>query len=73
MFTASSLKELAFCTANTSMDELAGAGVITHGDEVAWRRFNTNLDIFIIKLPAVRLEAFADLMNRKRSSQGIAA
>lgn len=69
MITASDLKALAYATANTSMDELAGAGVIKHGDNSSWRRFNDNLDIFIIKLPADRLAAFADLMNRKTASQ----
>lgn len=73
MFTAALLKELAYCAANTSMDELAGAGVIKHGDQSSWRRFNDNLDIFIIKLPADRLAAFADLMNRKTGSQSAAA
>lgn len=65
MITASNLKALAYATANTSLEDLMKAGVIPTGDNSSWRRFNDNLDIFIIKLPAARLEAFADLMNRK--------
>lgn len=73
MISAAELKALAYATANTSMDELAGAGVIKHGDNSSWRRFNDSLDIFIIKLPADRLEAFADLMRRKTNSFEVAA
>jgi hypothetical protein len=65
MITATDLKALAYAAANTSFDDLMKAGVIPTGDNSSWRRFNDNLDIFIIKLPAPRLEAFADLMNRK--------
>jgi hypothetical protein len=65
MISAADLKALAFATANTSREELTEAGIIPTGDNSAWHRFNDNLDIFIIKLPAPRLEAFANLMNRK--------
>lgn len=65
MITASDLKALAYATANTGMDELSAAGVIPYGDQSSWRRFNDNLDIFIIKLPSDRLEKFAGLMNVK--------
>jgi hypothetical protein len=73
MISASELKALAYATANTSMDELSGAGVIRQDDHSSWSRFNSNLDIFIIKLPAESLEAFAALMNRKTNSFEVAA
>ncbi len=75
MITASDLKAVAYAAANTSMDELAAAGVIKYGDQSLWRRFNDNLDIFIIKLPADRLEKFTHFMNEKAglSSLSVAA
>ena len=53
MITATQLRDFAFFLSNTSRWELEKAGIITPGPsgDTAWKRFNNDFDVFVIKLP----------------------
>lgn len=65
MLAASNLKDIAFFLSNTSRWELEKAGIITEGPsgDTAWKRFNNDFDVFVLKLPADRLNALTDMIN----------
>jgi hypothetical protein len=65
MITATQLRDFAFFLSNTSRWELEKAGIITPGPsgDTAWKRFNNDFDVFVIKLPAERLGALADMIS----------
>lgn len=60
------LTALARFYANTNRWDLEAAGVITAGPsgDVAWKRFNHNFDIFIIKLTDEKRTALVGMVNR---------
>lgn len=59
------IRRFAFAAANIDRSELESYGVIEQHDDDKWRRFNNNIDIFILKLSAHRLLSFTSLMNHK--------
>ncbi len=63
--TAAELYRLASVWANISRDMLVHAGVIDEGASggSSWKRFNDDPIVFILKLPANRLEALAKLLS----------
>ncbi|MDW9473176.1 hypothetical protein [Sinorhizobium meliloti] len=65
MITATQLRDLAFFLSNTSRWELEKAGIITPGPsgDAAWKRFNNDFDVFVIKLSAEKLVALADMIS----------
>jgi hypothetical protein len=65
MITASQLRDFAFFLSNTSRWELEKAGIITPGPsgDTAWKRFNNDFDVFVIKLSAEKLSALADMIS----------
>ncbi len=65
MITAAQLRDFAFFLSNTSRWELEKAGIITPGPsgDTAWKRFNNDFDVFVIKLSAEKLSALADMIS----------
>jgi hypothetical protein len=65
MITATQLRDLAYFLSNTSRWELEKAGIISQGPsgDTAWKRFNNDFDVFVIKLSAERLSALADMIS----------
>ncbi len=60
---ADQLLSLARAWANTSKDDLIGAGVITGNEGGSdWTRFNSDPIMFILKLPRDRREALCRLL-----------
>lgn len=64
MITVSQLRDFAFFLSNTSRWELEKAGIITPGPsgDTAWKRFNNDFDVFVIKLSAEKLGALSDMI-----------
>ncbi|QKN14751.1 hypothetical protein HR059_09835 [Sinorhizobium meliloti WSM1022] len=64
MITAAQLRDFAFFLSNTSRWELEKAGIIAPGPsgDTAWKRFNNDLDVFVIKLSAEKLKAMTDMI-----------
>ncbi|ASP77439.1 hypothetical protein CN138_09270 [Sinorhizobium meliloti] len=64
MITAAQLRDFAFFLSNTSRWELEKAGIIAPGPsgDTAWKRFNNDFDVFVIKLSAAKLKALADMI-----------
>jgi hypothetical protein len=65
MITASQLRDLAYFLSNTSRWELVKADIISEGPsgDTAWRRFNNDFDVFVIKLSGEELAALTDMIN----------
>ncbi|PDT55069.1 MULTISPECIES: hypothetical protein [Sinorhizobium] len=65
MITATQLRDLAFFLSNTSRWELEKAGIITPGPsgDTAWKRFNNDFDVFVIKLSGEKLAALTDMIK----------
>ncbi|MDW9722134.1 hypothetical protein GOB91_07160 [Sinorhizobium meliloti] len=64
MITTTQLRDFAFFLSNTSRWELEKAGIISPGPsgDTAWKRFNNDFDVFVIKLSAEKLTAMADMI-----------
>ncbi|MDX0406915.1 hypothetical protein GOC62_18795 [Sinorhizobium medicae] len=64
MITAAQLRDFAFFLSNTSRWELEKAGIIAPGPsgDTAWKRFNNDFDVFVIKLSAEKLAAMTDMI-----------
>ncbi|MDX0789260.1 hypothetical protein GOD70_22490 [Sinorhizobium medicae] len=64
MITAAQLRDFAFFLSNTSRWELEKAGIIAPGPsgDTAWKRFNNDFDVFVIKLSAEKLKALTDMI-----------
>ncbi len=65
MITSQILRKLAFFYSNTDRSTLEHAGIIQPGSggDTAWKRFNHDFDVFLIKLDAAKLEALTALLN----------
>ncbi|RVK94000.1 hypothetical protein CN150_19135 [Sinorhizobium meliloti] len=64
MITATQLRDFAFFLSNTSRWELEKAGIISPGPsgDTAWKRFNNDFDVFVIKLSAEKLTAMTNMI-----------
>ncbi|MDW9787700.1 hypothetical protein CN071_17815 [Sinorhizobium meliloti] len=64
MITTTQLRDFAFFLSNTSRWELEKAGIISPGPsgDTAWKRFNNDFDVFVIKLSAEKLTAMTDMI-----------
>ncbi|ASP84284.1 hypothetical protein [Sinorhizobium meliloti] len=64
MITTKQLRDFAFFLSNTSRWELEKAGIISPGPsgDTAWKRFNNDFDVFVIKLSAEKLKALTDMI-----------
>lgn len=65
MITATQLRDLAFFLSSTSKWELEKAGVIAGGPsgDTAWKRFNNDFDVFVIKLPQQKRNVLAGMIS----------
>jgi hypothetical protein len=59
------LKDMAYFYANTDRSKLEQGGLIQigAGGDTAWKRFNHNFDIFILKLDDDKRHALTDMIN----------
>ncbi|MDX0553562.1 hypothetical protein GOL37_17380 [Sinorhizobium medicae] len=64
MITTTQLRAFAFFLSNTSRWELEKEGIISPGPsgDTAWKRFNNDFDVFVIKLSAEKLAAMTDMI-----------
>ncbi len=65
MFTPDILRKMAFFYSNTDRSALEASGVISCGGsgDTAWKRFNHDFDVFLIKLSPEKLEALTAMIN----------